>query len=240
MFQNRRAQFLVAHGFGMLRGNHNRIHAQHLTLSIVFDCNLGFSIRAKEGKGSILAHLRESHRQLMRQRDGSRHQLRVLGAGITKHHSLIASAAGVYAHGYVARLFVDAGDYGAGVAVKAVDGVVVTDGADGTADYVLEIDVGFGGDFSGDDHEARGGKGFASYAAGGIFGETGVEDGVGNLVGDLIGMAFSYGFGSKQSAVLCCWQDLFSSGDCFGFLASGDAGGYCRRPQGSHNRTVTT
>jgi hypothetical protein len=61
----------------------------------------------------------------------------------------------------------------------------------------LEIDVGFGGDFSGDDNEAGGGKGFAGHAAGGVFGEAGVEDGVGNLVRDFIGMAFGYGFGGK-------------------------------------------
>src|SRR5208282_2491906 len=105
-----------------------------------------------------------------------------------------AGAAGVYAHGDVAGLFVDAGDDGAGVAVEAVEGVVVSDGLDGAADYVLEIDVGFGGYFSGDDDQSGGGEGFAGDAAGGVFGEAGVEDGVGNLVGDFIGMAFGHGF----------------------------------------------
>ena len=110
---------------------------------------------------------------------------------------MIASATGVYAHGDVAGLFVDAGDYGAGVAVETVDSVVVADGADGAADYTLEIDIGFGGDFSGDDYEAGSGEGFAGYAAGDVFGEAGVEDGVGNLVSDFIRMAFGDGFGSK-------------------------------------------
>src|SRR6202043_1238199 len=144
------------------------------------NCDLGFSVGTKEGKGSVLAHMREPHRKLVRQRDGSRHQLLILVTGVAKHHALVAGAAGVYAHGYVAGLFVDAGDYGAGVAVEAVEGVVVSDGLDGAADY-----------------EAGGGEGLAGYAAGGIFGEAGVEDGVGNLVCDLVGMAFGYGFGSK-------------------------------------------
>ena len=61
----------------------------------------------------------------------------------------------------------------------------------------LEIDVGLGGDFAGDDDQAGGGQGFAGYAAGGVFGQAGVEDGVGNLVGDFVGMAFGYGFGGK-------------------------------------------
>src|SRR5580658_9409427 len=107
----------------------------------------------------------------MRQRDRSRHQLLILITSITKHHALVAGAAGVYAHGDVAGLFVDAGDYGAGVAVETVDGVVVADGADGAADYALEIDVGFGGDFARNYYEAGGGEGFAGYAAGRIFGQ---------------------------------------------------------------------
>ena len=47
-------------------------------------------------------------------------------------------------------------------------------------------------------------KSFAGYAADGIVSEAGVEDGVGNLVGDLVGMAFRYGFGSKKVTIL--WQ----------------------------------
>ena len=62
---------------------------------------------------------------------------------------------------------------------------------------LLEINVGFGGDLSGDDYEAGGGESFAGDAAGGVFGEAGIEDGVGNLVGDLIGMAFGHGFRGK-------------------------------------------
>jgi len=38
---------------------------------------------------------------------------------------------------------------------------------------------------------------FACDAAGGVFGQAGVEDGVGNLVGDFIGMAFGHRFRGK-------------------------------------------
>ena len=78
-----------------------------------------------------------------------------------------------------------------------MEGIVVADGLHGAAHHVLKIDVGFGGDFSGDDDQAGGGEGFAGDATGGIFGEAGVENSVGNLVGDLIGMAFGHRFGSK-------------------------------------------
>ncbi len=170
VLQNARAKFVVAHVLGVLGRDDNRIHAKHFALRIIFNCDLGFSIGTKEGKRSILANLREPHGQLVRQRDRSRHQLLILIDSIPKHHSLVAGAAGVYAHGDVAGLFVDAGDDGAGVGVEAVEGVVVADGCDGAADDGLEIDVGLGGDFSGDHDEAGGGKSFAGDAAGGVFG----------------------------------------------------------------------
>src|SRR5579864_6577774 len=118
---------------------------------------------------------------------------------------MVAGAGGVYAHGDVAGLLVDRGDDGAGVAVEAVDGIVVTNGGDGAADYGLEVDVGLGGDFSSDDDEAGGGESFAGNAAVGVVGEAGVEDGVGNLIGDLVGMAFGDRFRSKQEAIFR-WQ----------------------------------
>ena len=197
VLQNARAQFVIRDRFRMLRRDDNSVHAKNFALRIIFNCDLRFSIRTKEGKSSILANLREPHGQLVRERDGSRHQLLILIDSIPKHHSLVAGAAGVYAHGDVAGLLVDAGDHGAGVGVEAVEGVVVSDGGDGAADDGLEIDVGLGGDFSGDDDEAGGGEGLAGDAAGGVFGEAGVEDSVGNLVGDLIGMAFGHGFRGK-------------------------------------------
>ena len=188
----------------MLRRNHNRIHPNNFSLGIVLNRNLRLSIRTKKRQRPILPHLRQPHRQLMRQRNRRRHQLLILITSIPKHHSLVAGAAGVDAHGDVAGLFVDAGDDGAGVAVEAVESVVVADGLHGAADYVLKIDVGFGGDFSGDDDEASRGKGLAGDAAERIFGEASIENGVGNLIGDFIGMAFSYRFRSKQNAVLRC------------------------------------
>ena len=124
----------------------------------------------------------------MGQRDGSRHQFRGLVGGIAEHHALIACAAGVHALGDVAGLLVDAGDDRAGVGVEAVQRVVVADGGDDAADQGLEIDIGLGGDFAGDDHEAGGGQGFGGHAAVGVLLEAGVEDGVGDLVGNLVGM----------------------------------------------------
>ena len=128
--------------------------------------------------------------ELVGQRDGRGHQLGGLVGGVAEHHALVAGAAGVHALGDVAGLLVDGGDDGAGVGVEAVEGVVVADGGDDAAHQALEIDVGLGGDFAGDDHQAGGGQGFGGDAAVGVLLQAGVQNGVGDLVGNLVGMAF--------------------------------------------------
>ena len=61
----------------------------------------------------MLPNLRQTHGQLMRQRNRRGHEVFILVKSVPKHHSLVACAAGIYAHGDVAGLFIDAGDDGA-------------------------------------------------------------------------------------------------------------------------------
>ena len=88
---------------------------------------------------------------------GSWHQLGCLVGGVAEHHALVAGAAVVDTLSDVGGLAIDGGDDGAGVAVEALDGVVVADLFHGVADDGLEVDVGFGGDLSSDDDEAGAG-----------------------------------------------------------------------------------
>src|SRR5712671_4486274 len=161
----------------MLSRNHDSINTLHFSRSRIFNRNLRLPIRPKIRTSTILTNFRKLLTKLLRQRNRQRHQFRRLITSKPKHHSLVAGAAGVYAHGDVAGLFIDAGDYGAGVGVEAVDSVVVADGLDYSADDGLKIYVGFGGDFAGDYYQAGAGEGFAGDAAGGIFTQAGVENG---------------------------------------------------------------
>src|SRR5207245_596051 len=105
-----------------------------------------------------------------------RHEIFIFVGGVPEHHALIAGAAGVYAHGDVARLLVDRADDRAGVRIEAVEGVVVADGGDDAAHQRLEIDVGLGGDLACDHDQAGGGQGLTSDTAVGVLLETLVED----------------------------------------------------------------
>ena len=114
---------------------------------------------------------------------------------------MVAGAARVHAHGDVAGLLVDAGDHGAGVGVESVESIVVADGSNHATHQRLEIHIRFGGDLTGYDHQAGRGQGLTSYAAHRIFSQAGVENGIGDLVGDFIRMPFSNGLGSEKIRV---------------------------------------
>ena len=55
-----------------------------------------------------------------------------------------------------------------------------------------EIDVAAGGDLAGDDRQAGRDERLAGDAADGILREDGVENRIGDLVGDLVGMPFGH------------------------------------------------
>src|SRR5580704_4475482 len=152
--ENVATKFVIPNRLGVLRRNYDGVDAHRLVMRIVFHGHLRLSIRPQIRKLPVLTNLGKPHAKFMRKRNRRRHKLRSLITREPKHHSLVAGAAGVYAHGYFAGLFVDAGDYGAGVGVEAVEGVVVADGGNCAAHQVLEIYVGFGGDFAGDYYQA--------------------------------------------------------------------------------------
>jgi hypothetical protein len=72
----------------------------------------------------------------------------------------------------------------------------------------LEVDVGLGCDLAGNDHQASRGESFSGHAAKRILRQACVEDGIGYLVGDLIGMPFSHRLGCKQKSIVM-WQISF-------------------------------
>src|SRR5438105_14684763 len=90
----------------------------------------------------------------------------------------------------------------AGFGIETVGGVGIANGGHDPAHDGGEIHVSFGGDFTGNEDYAGGGDGFASDAAVRVFLQTSVEDGIGNLVSALIGMAFGDRFRSKQKMLL--------------------------------------
>ena len=91
---------------------------------------------------------------------------------------------------------------------------------DGLADDLLEVDPGAGRDLAGDDDHAGLDQRFAGDAALWVLGEDRVEDGVGDLVGNLVRMSLGYGFRGKQKESLMdchCW--IFEGAHCTAMTA---------------------
>ncbi len=134
----------------------------------------------------------------MRQRDGQRHQLGRLAAGVAEHHALVARAARVHAHRDVGALLVDVGDYRARLCVEAIGGVRIADIPDHIARHLLQIHIRIGGDLAHNVHKARAGRCLAGHAAVWILLQHCVQNRIRDLIADLIGMPLGDGFGCKQ------------------------------------------
>ena len=202
----------VRRGLGRVLGREDdRVHAHRAALLVVFDGDLGLAVGAQIVEKTALAHLGEPARHLVRQRDRQRHELLRLAAGIAEHHALVAGAVlqlgvrvllalqrAVHAERDVAGLLVDVGDDAAGVAVKAVLGPVIADGADDFARDLRDVHIAARGDLAHDMDETGGNGRLAGDAAVGVLLQDRVEHGVGDLVADLVGMPLRDGFGSKK------------------------------------------
>ena len=191
---------------GVLGGDHHRADPTGRSSSYsteTWDLPSGRSHSIRGCPLKSLSHRGEPLGDPVGQHDRQRHPLPGFVGGVAEHHALVAGAllllrAAVHAHGDVGRLPVDRGQHRAGPAVEAVTSVGVPDGLDRLADEVGDVHVGVGGDLAGHDRHAGRDQRFARHPARRIVGEDRVEHGVGDLVGDLVGMAFGDGLGGED------------------------------------------
>src|SRR5439155_27319272 len=90
----------------------------------------------------------------------------------------------------------------AGFAVEAELAAVVADLVDRAADDFLKVDVRARRDLAGDHREAGGDQRFAGDAADRVLGEDGVENGIGDLIGDFVRVSFGDRLGREKMPAL--------------------------------------
>ena len=148
-----------------------------------------------------LADLGEPLRELVGEHDRHRHELVRLVRRVAEHHPLVACADEVERIGVavlrlvrrvdalrdVRRLAVDRDDDAARLVVEPVLRPRVPDLGDPLAHDRADVDVDVGGDLAGDDDEAGRDERLAGDAAVRVVGEDRVEDGVRDLIRDLVG-----------------------------------------------------
>ena len=196
------ADLLQRHVRVVLGRDDDRVDAHRLVV-LVLDGDLGLAVGAQVADQVRAAAVGEPLRELVGQQDRHRHQLGRLVRGVAEHDPLVAGALLVVlllvdAHRDVGRLPLDRGEHAAGLVVEAVGGVRVADLLDRLADDLRDVGVDLGRDLAGDEREARRDDGLAGHAAVGVLGEDRVENGVGDLVGDLVRMPLGHRFRSEQ------------------------------------------
>ncbi len=189
-----------------LMGNHHRVDAHRLAVDMP-DGNLRFRIRAKVRNRAGLADLLQLVKQAVAEGDRRGHQLRSGVAGIAEHHALVASAllvekAFAFRHALrnIGRLPVQAVDVFKGIGAKLQLFAIIADIAHHSAGDGFGIDIipAATGNLTGIDHQVGGGQRFASHPARGILRKAGIENGVGNLVANLVGMPLRHRLGSEN------------------------------------------
>ena len=101
----------------------------------------------------------------------------------------------VHADRDVGGLLLDRGDHTTGVAVEPEPGIGVADLDDRVADDRRDVDISIGRDLAGDEDDPGRHQGLARDAAVRILGEHRIQNGIADLVGELVGVSLGHGFG---------------------------------------------
>jgi len=191
----------------VLGGEHHGVDAVGLAIHVAHR-DLALGVGAQEGQAAVLAQLRLALDQAVRVVDRRGHQLGRFVAGVAEHQALVAGAGVqvvvarvVHSLGDVVALLVVGHEHGAAFVVDAVVGVVVADALDGVARHLDVVHVGVGGDLAGQHHQAGVCERLGGHARARVLFKDCVEDGVRDLVCDLVGMALGDGFGSEEKVV---------------------------------------
>ena len=153
--------------------------------------------------GAVLAHFGLTLHQQVGVGDGGGHQHVGFVGGVAKHQALVTSAllqriAAVNTLIDVRGLLADCVQHGTRVSVEAHVGVGVADVTHCIAHYLFDINPGRGGHFTRYHDHAGLDQGLTGDTGLGILLEDGVQHRIGDLVGNLVGMAFGDRLGSKQ------------------------------------------
>lgn len=177
-------------------------HSTILTL-LVLNGDLGLRVGSEPAHRAVTTGSGHSGVKLVGEHDGKRHHLGGLVGSVTEHDTLITSTnllegTVVETLSNVGRLLLNGNQDVTGLVVETLLGRVVTDLLDGVSDDLLVVDLRPGGDLT-EDHDHTGlGGGLTGDLGERVLSETSVEDGIRDLITDLVGVALTNGLGSEK------------------------------------------
>lgn len=165
----------------------------------VLDSDLGLGVGSEPAERAVSSGSSHGGVELVGEDDGQGQELLSLVGGIAEHDTLVTgtellkSLLVVETLGDIGGLLLDGDEHVTGLVVETLGGVVVANVLDGVSDNLLVVEGGLGGDLA-EDHDHTGlGGGLASDLGEGVLLEAGIEDGVRDLVTDLIGVSLTDG-----------------------------------------------
>jgi len=176
------------------------------TVVLVFDSDLGLGIRSEPWERAIVSGLLHGKVEPVGELDGQWKQFRGFVGGISKHDTLITgtelleSLLVVQTLGNIWRLLFNGNQNVAGLVVETLLGVIVSNVLDGVANDLLVVESGFGGDFAKDHDHTSLGRSLTSDFGQRVVLEACVEDGITDLVGDLVGMTLTDRLGGEEES----------------------------------------
>lgn len=189
---------------GVLSGNDDSVDADRddsAAVVLVLNGDLGLGVGTEPVQRAVAASGGHGSVELVSEHEGQGEQLRGLVGGITEHDTLVTSTEAlegllvVQTLGDIGRLLLNGDEQVEGLVVETLGGVVVTNVLDSVTDDLLVVELGLGGDLTEDhDHTSLGGS-LASNLGEGILSQASVEDGIRDLIGDLVGVTLTDGLG---------------------------------------------
>ncbi len=138
----------------------------------------------------------------MREDKCCRHIFACLVASIAKHDALVTGTLLLFGLTDntlvdVARLLVNGRNHTTRIAIETILTLGITNAIDDSASHLLHIDVCFGTHLTGNHNQSCGTKCLASYLCLVVVTQKFIENSVGNLVGNFIGMSLRNRLGCK-------------------------------------------
>lgn len=168
---------------------------------LVLDGDLSLGVGSEPGEGAIAASSGHGGVELVGKQEGEGEELRGLIGGIAEHDTLVTSTEllesllVVETLSNIGRLLLNSDEQVAGLVVKALVRAVVANVLDGITDDLLVVEVGLGADLTEDHDHTSLGSSLASDLGEGVLLQAGIEDGIRDLIGNLVGVTLTNRFG---------------------------------------------
>jgi hypothetical protein len=201
------SQLLGGDVLAVLGGDNDGVYSEWDDCAIVvlvLDSDLGLGVGSEPWQASVSAGSRHLSVELVGQLKSQWEQFWGLIGSISEHYTLVTSTEllegllVVETLGDIGGLLLNGNQNVASLVVEALGRVVVSDVLNGTTDNFLVVEAGLGGDLTEDHNHTGLGGSLASNLGQRVLSQAGIENGIGDLIGDLVRVSFTYRLGLER------------------------------------------